>query len=494
MILNDTNILKFKNVIYEEICKLAFAGDLNEESIDKLIYRLIPGPKPEYRCCIYKEREIVKQRIRLALGKDTNESDLHGGNIVQVIEAACDECPISSYSVTSNCRFCLGRPCKENCKFGAISEGEVRMHIEPKKCKECGLCAKACPFQAIVHLERPCKRSCPVDAISYDEHGICRIKNEVCVRCGHCIHSCPFGAISSKIDFIGVIEAIKSGKKVIAMCAPATEGQYGEKINLNAIRVALKKVGFHDMIDVSLGGDLTAYFESKEWIEAKKENKKLTTSCCPAFVNLLKNQFEDIYKNNMSNTVSPMCAVSRLLKAQYEDCVTVFIGPCIAKKSEAHEFKIKGNADYVLTYGELSAIFKAKGTSIEEVDEEIQQGSIYGKNFAISGGVAKAVLECIEEQGESIDDIKFINASSTDCKKCLLLMKAGKLNEDFIEGMMCEGGCIDGPSKHHADVNIRKSREALLGKADNRKVYDNIKKYPLDKFSMDSKSNNSDKK
>ena len=484
MITNDSSILKFRHEIYEEICKLAFDDNLNDDSLEDLIRKLIPGPKPEYRCCIYKEREIVRQRIRLVLGKDTNESDLHGGNIVQVIEAACDECPISSYSVTSNCRFCLGRPCKANCKFGAISEGEVRMHIDPKKCKECGMCAKACPFQAIVHLERPCKRSCPVDAISYDDHGFCRIKNEVCVRCGHCIHSCPFGAISSKTDLVQVIKAIKSDKKVFAMCAPATEGQYGENINMNAIRIALKKLGFDDMIDVSLGGDLTAYYESKEWIEAKKENKKMTTSCCPAFVNLLKKQFEEIYKNNMSETVSPMCAVSRLLKAQYKDCVTVFIGPCIAKKSEAHEFNINGNADYVLTFGEFSSMLRAKNIKLEEISDEVQQGSIYGKNFAMSSGVANAVLECIKEQGESIDDIKYVNASGADCKKCLLLMKAGKLNEDFLEGMICEGGCVGGPSKHLADMDIIKARKALLAKADDRKVYDNIKKYPLDKFSM----------
>lgn len=486
MVTNDNNIMKFRHKVYEEMCKLAFADKLDDENIEALVQELIPSQKPLYRCCVYKEKEIVRQRIRLVLDLDVSENDLHGGNIVQVIDAACDECPISSYSVTSNCRLCLGRPCKEHCKFGALTEGEVRMHIAAKKCKECGLCAKACPFQAIVHLERPCKRSCPVDAISYDEYGICRIKNDVCVRCGHCIHSCPFGAIASKTDLMGVIKALKSEKKVIAMCAPATEGQFGENISINAIRSALKKVGFYDLVDVSLGGDLTAFFESKEWIEAKKENKKLTTSCCPAFVNMMKTQFEDIYKNNMSHTVSPMCAVSRLLKSQYEDCITVFIGPCIAKKSEAHEHNIKGNADFVLTFGELTAMLRAKGVQLEEVNEEVQQASIYGKNFAVSGGVSAAVLQCMKEQNESTDDIKYIKASGgSECKKCLLLLKAGKLPEEFIEGMVCEGGCIDGPSKHLTEAEIKKSREALLSKADSRTVSENLKKYPLDKFSMD---------
>ncbi|MBP3201448.1 MAG: 4Fe-4S dicluster domain-containing protein [Lachnospiraceae bacterium] len=485
MITNDNNIMKFRHKVYEEICKLAFANNLNDESIENLVQELIPGQKPSYRCCVYKEREIVRQRIRLAMNKDVSENNLHSGNIVQVIDAACDECPISSYSVTSNCRFCLGRPCKENCKFGAISEGEVRMHIEPKKCKECGMCAKACPFQAIVHLERPCKRSCPVDAISYDEDGICRIKNDVCIRCGHCIHSCPFGAIASKTDLVDVIKAILSDKKVIAMCAPASIGQFGENINLNAIREALKKVGFDDMVDVSLGGDLTAYFESKEWMEAKAEGKKLTTSCCPAFVNMIKNQFEDIYDSNMSKTVSPMCAVSRMLKYQYKDCITVFIGPCIAKKSEAHEHNIKGNADYVLSFGEMAAMLRAKNIKLEEVSEDIQVASLYGKNFAVSGGVSEAVLQCIKEQNQNVDDITYIKASGgSECKKCLLLLKAGKLQEDFIEGMVCEGGCIGGPSKHLSENEVRKSREILLSKVDNRGVGENLQNYPIDKFLM----------
>lgn len=484
MITNDSNILRFRHGIYEELCRIAWEKDIDDDDINKLIYKMIPGPKPDFRCCIYKEREIMRQRIRLIQDMDVNDKPADG-NIVQVIDAACDECPISSYSVTDNCRFCLGRPCKENCKFGAITEGEFRMHIDCGKCKECGMCAKACPFQAIVHLERPCKRSCPVDAISYDEYGYCRIDNEKCIRCGHCIHSCPFGAISSKTNLIQVIKEIKAGKEVYAMCAPATEGQFGEKINMNSIRQALKKIGFTDMIDVGLGGDLTAAFEALEWSEAKSENKKLTTSCCPAFINMIKKHFPDIYEQNVSNTVSPMCAVSRLLKTMHKDCITVFIGPCIAKKSEASEMNIDGNADYVLTYGELSALLRSKGIKFEESVEYTQEASIYGKRFANAGGVAEAVLECMKERNEDVSNIKYERATGgLECKKALLLLKSGKLNADFIEGMICEGGCVGGPSRHLTEQEVFKAREKLLSEADNRKVIENINNYPIDKFSM----------
>ena len=130
-------------------------------------------------------------------------------------------------------------------------------------------------------------------------------------------------------------------------------------------------------------------------------------------------------------------------------------------------------------------IILAKGIKLEENSEDNQQASLYGKNFAVSGGVTTAVLQCIKEQNGSVDDITYAKASGgSECKKCLLLLKAGKLTEDFIEGMICEGGCIGGPSKHLAEHEIRKFREALLSKADNRTVSENLKEYPIDKFSM----------
>ena len=177
MIMNDSGINVIRRKVGSEVCRLEWEGNLDQEHVETLIREISPGPKPLYRCCIYKEREIVRGRVRLASGCNAvpgNETK----NVVQVIEAACDDCPISSYTVTDNCRFCLGKACLNSCKFGAISLGPTRMHIDPAKCKECGMCAKSCPFGAIVHLERPCKKACPVDAISYDEYGFCRIDEE----------------------------------------------------------------------------------------------------------------------------------------------------------------------------------------------------------------------------------------------------------------------------------------------------------------------------
>lgn len=82
-------------------------------------------------------------------------------NIVQVLPAACEGCPINRFSVTNNCQMCMAKKCMSACNFGAITFESGRAHIDPKKCKECGRCVEACPYNAIADLMRPCKRACP---------------------------------------------------------------------------------------------------------------------------------------------------------------------------------------------------------------------------------------------------------------------------------------------------------------------------------------------
>ncbi len=486
MVTNDQGIVSLKHRVIEEVARLAWDDNLTEEAKDALVYKIIPGPIAQYRCCIYKEREIVRQRIRLAEGLcPTADPEHQSDSVIQVLRPACEECPISSYTVTDNCRLCVGKACQSSCNFGAISIGHHRSHIDPAKCRECGKCAEACPFSAIAHLERPCKKACPTGAITYDEYGVCQIDESKCVQCGHCIHNCPFGAISSKVFLVDIIRAIKAGKKVIAMCAPATEGQFGPDISMASIRAALKKIGFADMVEVGLGADMTAAYESKEWAEALKDGRKMTTSCCPAFINLLRQQFPEQFAENKSEIVSPMCAVSRYLKAENPGCVTVFIGPCIAKKAESRDPSIRGNADYVITYGEFRALLSSRDVKLEPVEDSYQEATIFGKRFATSGGVANAVIECMKERGVDTDNIKLRKcAGGKECIQAVTLLKFGKLPEDFVEGMFCPGGCLGGPSKHKAENEIVKAREGLLQKAEDRKVLENLEKYPMDRFSM----------
>ena len=486
MVTNDAAILEFKHLIQTEVCRLAWADNLNEETKEALIRRLIPGPKPNYRCCIYREREIVRDRIRLTCGQSVagNPEKL----VVQVIEPACQECPLATYTVTDNCRKCMGKACLRSCRFGAIEAGEHRMRIDADKCRECGQCAQACPYGAIVHLVRPCKLACPVNAIGYDEYGICRIDESKCIECGKCIHTCPYAAINPRMSLVDIIRDIQAGKQVIAMCAPATEGQFGDGVGMASVRQALKQVGFADMVEVGLGGDMTAAYEAEEWSAAHREGRKMTTSCCPAFINMMKKHFPQQYQENKSDTVSPMCAVSRYLKASRPGCVTVFVGPCIAKKSEAENPDIPGNADYVMTYGELGCLLASRDVKLTPVAEDYQEASVWGKSFATSGGVAGAVLEVMRERGEDVEDIRLLRCAGGDeCKKALTLLKVGRLQEDFIEGMCCPGGCVGGPSKHKLENEIQKARTALLKNADGRRILDNLAAYPMESFSMHRK-------
>ena len=477
----DENVIKIKHAVLLEVAKAAFAGNLDEIR-DDIPFTLIPGPTPQFRCCIYKEREIIRQRVRLAEGKAPSAND--DGNIIQVISSACEDCPISSYTVTENCQNCLGKACINACKFGAIEAGRLRSHIDPQKCKECGRCAQACPYNAIAHLKRPCKFSCPVNAITYNEYGISVIDESKCIRCGKCIHSCPFGAIGSKTYIVDVIDAIKSeNKHVYAMVAPAAEGQFGVNITMNSWKKAMQAVGFNGFVEVALGGDMTAAYEADEWLEAYEAGEKKVTSCCPGFVNMVRKHYPDL-ADKISTTVSPMCAVSRMIKAKDPDAVTVFIGPCVAKKSEVHDQKIEGNADYVLTYSEIRAIMKAKDVELEACPNDNQTASTFGKRFANSGGVTAAVLESLKESDNCIDAKVCRANGSQECKKALLLMKVGRLPEDFIEGMACDGGCVGGPSSFNDQMASKKNRDALISQADDRGILDNLKNYDMDKFSM----------
>ena len=151
MVTNDATLLRIKHDVLCEVAKGAWEGKLDQTK-DDIAYTLIPGPQAQFRCCIYKEREIIRQRVKLAMGQCPTGKDSY--NVVQVINAACEECPIASYIVTDNCRKCMGKACQNSCRFGAITMGEHRAHIDPNKCKECGMCANACPYNCLLYTSR----------------------------------------------------------------------------------------------------------------------------------------------------------------------------------------------------------------------------------------------------------------------------------------------------------------------------------------------------
>lgn len=435
---------QFKFDVLKEISQLAYEGKLTDDSAAAISRKLIPGRKAEFRCCVYKEREILRQRTRLACGKMADEAAAYNPHqIVQVIDAACDGCTIRKIQITDNCRKCMAKACLASCKFDAISMGLHRAQIDYTKCKECGACARSCPYNAIVVTERPCSQHCPVDAIRWDENGIAQIDETKCINCGACQAACPFGAIEDMSWIVPVVSLLKMGTPMFAIVAPAIQGQF-DNATLPQIKKSIELLGFEKVYEVALGADAVAWEEQAELAEKMEAGVPMTTSCCPAFVNLAKMHFPQIYENNMSTVVSPMMALARKLKKDHPDHGVIFIGPCLAKKQEAMESFTA--VDYVLTFEEIAAMMIAKHIDPSEVEaKEEDYPSIFGRNFAQGGGVGKAVAQAAKEKAMAVP-VSVYADGCMECKKQLTLMKFGKFTGNILEGMACPGGCIAGPA------------------------------------------------
>ena len=451
-----SDAVQIKYDVLKRVAELACEGTL-EKHLDEIPFDLIPGNVARFRCCVYKEREIIRGRVRLTQGKSAQPGE--EAHVVNVIKAACEGCPINRFRVTENCQRCMAKHCIAACPFNAISISGKGAYIDPDKCRECGRCAKACPYNAIADLVRPCKRSCPVDAITMDQQSkIAAIQPEKCISCGNCVRSCPFGAISDISYIVDVINLIQQDEHVYAIFAPAIEGQFGPTVTVPMIKAAIQKLGFREAYEVAIGADAVAKHEGEELRHAFENGQKMTTSCCPAFVLMIEKHFPDLIPR-MSTTVSPMVATARWIKSVDRHAKIVFIGPCIAKKSEG---MTPGNdIDFVLTFEELAAMIESQNISFEEI-EIPNQGSIYGRKFAQSGGVFDAVAESLQEDDAELSVACVKCNGAEECKKALLLLKNGRLTEDFIEGMACEGGCIAGPAAIAPVNQVRAARNKLL--------------------------------
>ena len=438
-----------KGKVLTKLAELAFKGELTDQFPNDIGRILYPSRKVSqtHHCCVYKEREISREFANLGMGKKPDGSPADGKQLVYICEAACDGCDIHKVRITDSCRLCLARNCQRACRFDAVYMGENKMHINYDKCKGCGMCAKSCSYSAIIQSERPCRKSCPTGALKHINNEIAYIEESECINCGQCQANCPFGAISEVSCMTKVIAQILSDDQVIAMVAPAIQGQI-EGAKLPQIFKAIKALGFDDVYEVSLGADLTTIYEAEEAKEKIKENGAITTSCCPAFLQLIKLHYPEIYEKYTSSTISPMLMLARVLRKKYPKAKLVFIGPCVAKKYEFKLPKAQGYMDHVLSFEELYAMFKAKNIDPLEFscEEEFMHGSNEGRGYCFSSGVASSIVEYLKQNGEDASFIKPVSASGAlECNECLKKLAKGELNGNLLEGMMCIGGCTSGP-------------------------------------------------
>ena len=434
----ETQVQELKYKVLLEIAKSCFNDSLLDDCYN-IPKKIVKGPKPTMRCCIYKERAIVEERMKLALGgnKEIN-------NIIEVIKVACDECPLGGFEVTNRCRGCIAHRCSHACHKDAIIFDEFThmAHINKEKCINCGLCAKACQYNAIQNYLRPCEQACKVKAISMDEDHACLINDEKCVQCGACVSQCPFGAVMDKSFISNVIKLIKDKKEepLIAIVAPSIGVQFKEN-NLLKIVSAIKKLGFDEVVEAALGADIVSDKESQELVE----KGFLTSSCCPAFVSYIKKNFQNL-ENNISSNLSPMASIAKVIKENKPNSHIIFIGPCIAKKRETMEEPVRQYVDYTLTFEELEALIDAKEIDINSLEESsLDNASYFGRIFARAGGLTEAVREGLKEHNSGFE-YKPLQCDGLDtCRIALLKASSPSRDFNFLEGMACTGGCIGGP-------------------------------------------------
>lgn len=436
----DTKVQHLKYKVLREVAKLAWNDTLLEEVLD-IPKKIVPGNTPTMRCCVYKERAILGDRVKLAMGGDPSNP-----NVIEVIETACDECPMGGYEVTNACRGCLAHRCEDACRFGAITFDENHVaHIDKTKCKECGACSRVCPYTAIISRRRPCENACKIKAISMNENRAAAIDNEKCISCGACVYQCPFGAIMDKSYILDVIDILKKSEngnkyKVFAVVAPSISSQF-TYAKLGQVVSGMKKLGFHTVIEAALGADMVAFAESKELVE----KGFLTSSCCPAFVSYIEKSFPDLLPF-VSHNPSPMAAIAKYIKEHEAPCKVVFIGPCTAKKAEVQKEAVRPYVDVVITFEELQALYDSKDIDITTLEEDVlDNASYYGRIFARSGGLSDAVAEGLKEHGVTDFDLKALPCDGIEaCKVALLRKRKNMLDANFVEGMACIGGCIGG--------------------------------------------------
>ncbi len=436
----DTKVQYMKYKVLLQVAKEAWADRLPETAID-IPMMIVPGKKATMRCCVYKERAILLERVKIAMGGDKTNP-----NVIEVIDIACDECPVGGYEVTNACRGCLAHRCEDACRFGAITfDSDHTAHIDKSKCKECGMCARVCPYSAIHNYKRPCETACKVKAISMGEDKQACIDNDKCISCGACVYQCPFGAITDKSFILNVIDLLKKSQnntkyKVFAVVAPSISSQF-TYAKLGQVITGLKELGFFTVIEAALGADMVAEAESKELAE----KGFLTSSCCPAFVDYIHKAYPDLVPL-ISHNLSPMATIAKYIKEHEGECKVVFIGPCTAKKMEVQKDSVKPYVDAVITFEELQALFDSKDLDITTLGESVlDNASYYGRIFARSGGLSDAVKEGLKEQGLEDFELKPCACDGIEaCRVALIKKSKGLLDANFIEGMACVGGCIGG--------------------------------------------------
>ena len=481
----QTPVRAIRRQVFTEVAKLGFKANAETlvADMEAIPYEIVgEDSEVKYRESIYRARAVVRERLRLAMGLSLRPENkpvhltagVEASNIsekyyepplMQVIPSGCESCEENKYEVSNVCKGCLAHPCQEVCPRGAISMVNGKSFIDQDKCIKCGKCKSVCPYDAIAKKERPCKKACGVNAITSDKLGRAYIDADKCVSCGMCMVSCPFGAISDKSQIFQLARALSEGEEIVAEVAPAFVGQFGPNINVRNFKAALEELGFSETYEVALGADIGAIAEAHHYVNkvTTGELPFLLTSCCPSWAMLAKKFFPDLI-DQISQELTPMVATARTIKQEHPNAKVVFIGPCAAKKLEASRRTVRSDVDFVVTFEELQAMFDAKKIVPSECggNSSLHNATGAGRGYAVAGGVAEAIEKCINEYYPGVP-VHIEHAEGlAECKKALMLAKAGRMNGCLIEGMGCPGGCVAGAGTNISIPKAQKEVKSLV--------------------------------
>jgi iron only hydrogenase large subunit-like protein len=429
----DTQLssLDLKPRILYEVAKAAWEGVLNERS--ETICRLVCE---EFGDTATRHR--VANQIRTAMGLPPHELDTVAGEN------------------------------DEDALMGFI-KGPFIVD-DPEACRQCP------------DLETCCGPDCPLQALTKEPGNAIRLDHSKCLGEGHCLAQCSFGGLTEKSQFVPLISLLRNHiGPVYASVAPAFAGQFGPGVTAGKLRSALLQLGFADMVETALYADLITMKEAFEFDEHVQSSGDfmITSCCCPVWIKLIEGRFASLAEH-ISPSVSPMVASGRIIKNLEPEAKIVFIGPCIAKKTEASLPDLAGAIDFVLTFQELAAIFSATGIDPANLpNEENPTASRAGRIYARTGGVSEAVAQTLKKiLPARVGDMQALKIDGIpNCQKILEQAVAGDLKANFIEGMACLGGCVGGPGRI---VGVELSTPAVQRYADeavsatpveNRQIY-----------------------
>lgn len=299
-------------------------------------------------------------------------------------------------------------------------------------------------------FERACQKSCIFDAIETGKEGELFINPSRCEGCAACIDACKSNHLAASKDVLPAMRAVRNASgPVYLMIAPAFSGQFRGHVTAGKLRSACKALGFTGMVEVALFADILTLKEALEFERHVREpgDFQLTSCCCPVWIAMIRKRYHELLPH-VPGAVSPMVACGRFLKRIHPDAVTIFAGPCLAKKKEAKEPDIADAVDYVLTFQEMQDIFDAAEISLEELpEEEKEHASKAGRLYTRTGGVSQAVEEMVRQLSpDGKIGVRCEQANGT--KECMEMMRRIQNKEtdaNFFEGMGCVGGCVGGP-------------------------------------------------